>query len=131
MVNAGTTRLARKQRWQAADDAEGVRGGSAWRKIAPLHEHTALEQTCMPEGSLKMPKGASTSCGGFRSRLFLGIVVLASKGRLARRPCVLCAPMPAGRLRRRLRRSDDDAGLQLRKSGTAFKASRQVRPFYS
>ena len=59
----------------------------------------------MSEGSLEDSEG---SCGAgdfacsFRLRLPLAPVVLASKGRFARRPCVLCAPMPAGSSGRRL-----------------------------
>jgi hypothetical protein len=42
----------------------------------------------------------------FRLRLVLGTAVLTRKGRYALRPCVLRAPLPAGRLRRAQREPD-------------------------
>lgn len=86
------------------------------RHILPQHSdfiswNIAANQSC--SGA----PGIRTSDPRAPLRLFLGTAVLACKGRFALRPCILRAPMPAGRLRRRLR------GIRLTMPGFDFRKS--------
>ena len=132
MVNAGTMRMGRKG--TASGGSKG-RGLFRMTTVVPLREHTALEQTCMLEGSRDDAQG-SCGAGDFVWRISSSALPSAPSHSPARDAPLVALACCARRCLREARdggsrRSDQYAELQLRKSGTAFKASRQVRPFYS